>query len=94
MQLKHSPEPACLPWSWPWESVDINELLEVLYIDEALASPEPVDIGIFDDVLTNGTHYRAIHSILSQRFPNARIVGFFIARTVHPDPFEDFNLNF
>lgn len=71
--------------------VTLEELLDVLYVDEDKVAPEPVDIGIFDDVLTNGTHFRAIHTVLSQRFPNVRISGFFIARTVHPDPFEDFN---
>lgn len=69
----------------------LEELLEVLYVDEELAKPEPTYIGIFDDVLTNGTHFKAVKSVLTQRFPAARISGFFIARTVHPDPFQDFD---
>lgn len=74
----------------PGNRVTLEELLGVLNVDEDLTEPEPVNIGVFDDVLTNGTHFRAIHTILSQRFPNVPISGFFIARTVHPNPFEDF----
>lgn len=71
--------------------VTLEELLDVLYVDEELAEPEPVNIGVFDDVLTNGTHFRAIHTILLQRFPDALVSGFFIVRTVYPSPFEDFD---
>jgi hypothetical protein len=60
-------------------------------IDE---SPVPAggftDIGLFDDVLTTGSHFKAAKSILSRRFPGARIIGFFIARRVfakvEPEP--------
>ena len=63
-----------------------QELLGVYYIDEDITDPAPTSIGIFDDVLTKGTHYRAMHKVLSERFPDARICGIFIARVVHDAP--------
>lgn len=59
-----------------------DELVDIFEIDENLATPEPTKIVIVDDVLTAGSHYRAMHRVLSKRFPNARIFGFFIARRV------------
>ncbi|MDX0113414.1 hypothetical protein GOC07_14220 [Sinorhizobium meliloti] len=67
----------------------VEDLLAVYQIDEAVANPTPTSIAIVDDVLTAGTHYRAMHTVLSQRFPTAAIYGIFIARRVFPDPFED-----
>lgn len=51
-------------------------------IDQALCSPAPQTIGLFDDVLTTGAHYRAAHAILRRTFPSAAIIGVFIARRV------------
>jgi hypothetical protein len=62
-------------------------------IEEVLRNPAPQVIGLFDDVLTTGAHYRAASSALKQAFPEVRIIGFFIARRV-PEAvdFEDFEL--
>ncbi|MFZ5674364.1 MAG: hypothetical protein ACOZAM_15500 [Pseudomonadota bacterium] len=65
-----------------------QDIRAVYEIDETLTNPVPLRIGIFDDVLTNGTHYRAMHAILSERFPGVPIVGIFIARRVLPNTFE------
>ena len=62
-----------------------QKLLSVYHINENIADPAPIRIGIFDDVLTKGTHYRAMHKVLSDRFPDAVICGIFIARVVHDD---------
>lgn len=67
----------------------VSDLLEVYEIDESCANPPPSSIAIVDDVLTAGTHYRAMHTILSGRFPKAKIYGIFIARRVFPDPFDE-----
>lgn len=68
----------------------VQDLLDVYEIDEAVATPAPARIRIVDDVLTAGTHYRAMHTILSDRFPGVPIVGFFIARRVFAnDRFEE-----
>lgn len=73
------------------ERVTVEELLALYRINEPLAAPTPCSIAIVDDVLTAGTHYRAMHSILSARFPNVPIIGLFIARRVFPD--DDFGFD-
>ncbi len=70
--------------------LNVEELLNVYQIDESLANPGPSSIAIVDDVLTVGTHYRAMHTVLSSRFPGVPIYGIFIARRVFPDPFTAF----
>jgi len=66
--------------------ISLEELLEAYSIDESLAAPPPVRIAILDDVLTNGTHYLAMKMKLAERFPQAEIIGLFIARRVFPTP--------
>ena len=51
-------------------------------IDELRRNPPPRIIGLFDDVLTTGAHFRAASSILRRAYPNTRIIGLFIARRV------------
>jgi len=70
------------------QRVTVEDLLAIYEIDEALADPEPTKIVILDDVLTAGTHFRAMQVILSQRFPNAQIIGLFVARRIFPNPFD------
>jgi hypothetical protein len=62
----------------------VVDLLRVWSIDEQLANPSPRWIGIFDDVLTTGTRFVAMKTILQGRFPQVHIFGFFIARRVFP----------
>lgn len=76
------------------ERITVAELVDLYQIDEGLAQPTPAAIGIVDDVLTAGTHYRAMHTVLSQRFPAIPIIGLFIARRIFPpqplvDDFDD-----
>ena len=69
------------------------ERIEALYrFEEASAEPPPETIVIVDDILTTGAHFRAAKSVLSARFPEAAIIGLFIARRV-PDTadLEDFD---
>lgn len=65
----------------------VEDLLRVYEIDTNLVDPPPRRIGVFDDVLTAGTHFVAMKKILNDRFPGISISGFFIARRVFPDPF-------
>jgi len=67
------------------DRITLEELLESYEIDENLTNPPPKQIGIFDDVLTAGTHYKAMHTILRARFPDIIITGIFIARRIFPD---------
>jgi hypothetical protein len=44
----------------------------------------PQAIAVVDDVPTAGTHYRAMHTVLSQRPPRVPIAGVFVARRIFP----------
>ena len=66
--------------------ISLEDLLEAYSIDETLTNPPPTRIVILDDVLTNGTHYLAMKQKLAERFPQAEIIGLFVARRVFPTP--------
>ena len=53
-------------------------------IDEALADPAPSRIILFDDVLTTGSHFKAMQLVLSGRFSGVPIMGVFLARRLMP----------
>ncbi|MCY1246636.1 hypothetical protein D9M72_598890 [compost metagenome] len=57
-----------------------EDLIPLYAINEAIAAPAPTQILVVDDVLTTGSHFVAMKSVLGQRFPNAWIGGLFIAR--------------
>jgi hypothetical protein len=59
-----------------------EQILANYAIDQAIRDPIPQVIGLFDDVLTTGAHFRAASIALQQSFPGVRIVGLFIARRV------------
>jgi hypothetical protein len=62
-------------------------------IDERLRNPVPQVIGLFDDVLTTGAHYRAASNVLKRAIPSVLIIGLFIARRVpEATDIEDFQL--
>ncbi|TJZ69757.1 phosphoribosyltransferase [Chitiniphilus eburneus] len=67
---------------------DINALRAGLAFDEAmLTSPPRQSIVIFDDVITTGCTFKAMKSMLQDRFgKQIEVVGLFLARTVHLDP--------
>jgi hypothetical protein len=55
-------------------------------VDEEIADPEPKSIALVDDILTTGAHFKAAKKVLEGRFPDALIIGVFVARRV-PEPF-------
>lgn len=59
-----------------------DDLVAIYQIDENLADPEPTSIAVVDDVLTTGAHFKAMQRILHARFPDATIIGLFVARRV------------
>jgi hypothetical protein len=68
------------------------DLLQHYQCDPAVLAPPPQVIGIFDDVLTTGAHFKAVQGLLQVEFPRAKIIGLFIARrvpeSVDPDEFD------
>ena len=59
-----------------------EDIRSIYQIDENLTTPEPSIIGLFDDVITAGAHYRAAKDLLQERFPGAKILGIFVARRI------------
>lgn len=59
-----------------------EEIAENYRVNEDLLEPEPEVIGLFDDVLTTGSHFKAAKRVLREYFPETPIVGVFLARTV------------
>ena len=57
-----------------------DDLLKTYELDEALTMPEPESLVIVDDVLTTGSHYRAVQRVLTDRFRSTPVIGLFIAR--------------
>jgi predicted amidophosphoribosyltransferase len=60
----------------------VPEIFENYEIDESIADPAPTRIGLFDDILTAGSHFRAAKLLLQQRFGEIPVVGIFIARRI------------
>lgn len=63
----------------------VEDLLAIYEIDETKAVPAPTAIAVFDDVLTAGTHFRAMKLTLQERFPGVPVFGIFVARRVFPE---------
>jgi predicted amidophosphoribosyltransferase len=59
-----------------------KELRKIYRFDSNLASPCPKEIWIFDDILTTGSHFKAMQLVLKHHFPHIPILGFFLARTI------------
>jgi predicted amidophosphoribosyltransferase len=64
---------------------DPESIVANLVVDDGLLQTSPARIGVFDDLLTTGAHFRAARSVLGRRFPSVQIIGFFIARRIVPD---------
>ncbi|HUQ91538.1 MAG TPA: hypothetical protein VM120_07640 [Bryobacteraceae bacterium] len=62
----------------------VDELCDNYSIEESLVDPPPRVIGVIDDVLTTGSHFKAAQRLLRSRFPAVKIYGIFVARRV-PD---------
>lgn len=56
------------------------DLIALYRINEGIAAPAPQRILVVDDVLTTGSHFVAMKTVLRQRYPDAWIGGLFIAR--------------
>jgi predicted amidophosphoribosyltransferase len=44
--------------------------------------PAQCRVGVFDDILTTGAHFRAVKNTILRKYPEAEIVGIFLARRV------------
>ncbi|MEG5551162.1 hypothetical protein UXO11_16355 [Enterobacter wuhouensis] len=58
-----------------------NEIMANNNVDSNLLAECRENIVIFDDVLTAGSHFKAMKQFLRQYLPEANILGLFVART-------------
>ncbi|UWU83149.1 hypothetical protein N2605_26880 [Bradyrhizobium yuanmingense] len=49
-------------------------------------------VGIFDDVLTTGSHFKAVKELILERAPQVRVIGLFVARRAIPNPFDEVSI--
>ena len=66
--------------AWP----DLQTLIESYGVEEIFAPATLRRLIVFDDVLTTGRHFKAVSHVLRKAFPEAAIVGLFLARRVKP----------
>ena len=72
----------------------VEDLLGSYDFDAQAASARPVaHIGIFDDLLTVGTTFRAMKHLLAHYFPGVPITGIFVARRAIQNPFGEIDLS-
>lgn len=60
-----------------------DEIMANYSVDASLLTECRENIIIFDDVLTAGSHFKAMKQFLLQHVPEASILGLFVARTAH-----------
>ena len=65
-----------------------EELRANYRFNEQLLADLPKKIGIVDDVLTTGSHFRAIKDMILETASGCQVVGLFVARRAIPNPFE------
>ncbi|MEX1366594.1 MAG: hypothetical protein AB1Z98_25945 [Nannocystaceae bacterium] len=53
-------------------------------VNRSLGTPQQ-SIVVFDDVLTTGSHFKAMQQVLTTAFPGVDVLGLFVARRVFPD---------
>ena len=59
-----------------------DQIADAYRVEENLCDPAPKIVALFDDVMTTGAHFVGARRVLQARFPQLRVVGFFIARRV------------
>ena len=57
-----------------------------------IKSPVKETIILFDDLLTNGTHFKACKRLIQERLPDHAVIDLFIGRAKRPDVFSDFDV--
>jgi hypothetical protein len=63
----------------------VDEHLTNLTFDGKQKAPAAKTIIIFDDVITTGASFKSAKTILQAEYPDASIVGIFIARSIRQD---------
>lgn len=54
-------------------------------IDLDLVEPEPTTLIVFDDMISGGSHFKAVQMLLQCAFPSTPIWGLFLARAIRTE---------
>lgn len=76
------------------ERLTPEELLAIAELDRDAFNSRPIGRGIvlFDDVLASGKHFKCCETRLRDVVPpHVPIIGVFVARSVRPNPLDDFD---
>ena len=76
------------------ERLTPEELLAITELNRDALNSRPIGRGIvlFDDVLASGKHFKCCEARLRDVVPaDTPIIGVFVARSVRPNPFDDFD---
>lgn len=60
------------------------------YVWKGFQGEMPNSLIVFDDVVTTGSHFRAMHDFLRENGFNGDLYGIFWARSIFPTAFDDF----
>lgn len=72
------------------DRISIEDLSDIVAVDQAsLQKSVRETVVLFDDVLTSGKHFKVCCRKIRAILPAQNIIGIFVARCVHPNPFED-----
>lgn len=67
-----------------------DDLYDLMKIEAAVAKPKPSIVIILDDVLTAGSHFVAAKRHIEENYPEAKVIGLFVARRIlETDDFDD-----
>lgn len=60
------------------------QLAAYYQIDQQLCGPQPWEVTVFDDILTTGSHFKAMKAVILNLWPSVSVSGIFIARRQIP----------
>lgn len=66
------------------------QLRQYYALDRALCEcDQPPEVTVFDDLLTTGSHFKAVQSVIHDHWPDVHVSGIFIARRFIPHDGDD-----
>lgn len=71
--------------------MSLSELKEHLQFVDKGVDLNGETIFLFDDVITNGRHFKACQQLIHENYPLARVLGLFIARRIEEPNLEDWD---
>ena len=68
----------------------LQQLEENYVLDDSALAQDPQSIAVFDDLITTGAHFVAMKNVIAARYPQANMIGIFLARRALGSTIDDF----